>query len=187
MVSMILSRYCCVTRCCFPISHKQPSSTDTTATAPASTQPTVTDKGHFVLLDLKSPDSKQCTRVPFQIDSAASCNMLPSSHLSDMPWALPTKTVILPYASPPIKPIGQVTLKTSKGSSSYNLTFQVIDTDQPALLSIEASKAPGVLTLNADFVRKCSANNTPLPPMGSPLANQESSAGPLPSAPNTSS
>lgn len=79
---------------CFTISDKQPSSTDTTATAPASTQPTVTDKGHFVLLDLKRPDSKQCTRVPFQIDSAASCNTLPSSHLSDMRWAnlSPTKT-----------------------------------------------------------------------------------------------
>ena len=106
-----------------------------------------------------------------------------------MPWAnlLLTKTVILPYASPPIKPIGQVTLKTSKRSSSYNLTFQVIDTDQPALLSIEASKALGVLTLNADFVRKCSTNNTPPPPMGSPLANQESAAGPPPPAPNISS
>ena len=48
-----------------------------------------------------------------------------------MPWAkvLPTKTVILPYASPPIKPVGQVTLKASKGSSTCNLTFQVISTD----------------------------------------------------------
>ena len=106
-----------------------------------------------------------------------------------MPWAnlLPTKTVILPYASPPIKPISKVTLKTSKGSSTYNLTFQVIDTDQPALLSIEASKALGVLTLNAYFVRKCFTNNAPLPLMSSPLANQESAAGPPPPAPNTSS
>ena len=56
-----------------------------------------------------------------------------------MPWAkiLPTKTVILLYASPPIKPVGQVTLQASKGSTSCNLTSQIIDIDQSALLSKE--------------------------------------------------
>ncbi|KAK2552421.1 hypothetical protein P5673_026506, partial [Acropora cervicornis] len=59
---------------------------------------------------------------------------------------LPSKTVILPYASPPLKPISQVTLQVSKGNFACSLTFQVINTDQPALLSTEASKALKVLT-----------------------------------------
>lgn len=93
--------------------------------------------------------------------------------------------MILPYASPPIKPVGQLTLKASKGSTTCNLTFQVIDTDQPALLSTEASKPLGLLTLNADFIRKCSANNTPPPPMTDPGTSQESAAGPPPASPST--
>ena len=146
---------------CFTLSDQQPgSNADITPLAPP---PAPADKGHFIFLDLTSSDSCHSTQVPFQIDSAASCNSLPSRHLSIMPWAkvLPTKTVILLYASPPIKPVGQVTFKASKGSSTCNLTFQVIKTDQ---LSTEASKALGVLTLNADFIRKCSTSNTPLPP-----------------------
>ena len=105
-----------------------------------------------------------------------------------MPWAKisPSKTVILPYASPPMKPIGQVTLTTMRGSSAFDLTFQVINTDQPALLSIEASKTLGVLTLNADFIRKCSTNTTPLTPVTSPEIHKSSATGPPPAPPDTS-
>ena len=93
-----------------------------------------------------------------------------------MPWAklAPTKTVIIPYASPPIKPIGQITLKAGKG----NTTFQVIDTDQPALLSIEDSKALGVLTLNADFTGKYSTAKPPSPLTPDPGTHKDSAAGP---------
>jgi len=174
---------------CFTLSDQQPgSNADTTPLAPLPLHRAHADKGHFVLLDLTSSDSCHSTQVPFQIDSAASCNTLPSSRLSNMPWAkvLPTKTVILPYASPPIKPVGQDTLKASKGSNTCILTFQVINTDQPALLSTEASKAVGVLTLNADFIRKCSTSTTPLPPMTGPETSQESAAGPAPAPPDTS-
>ena len=87
-------------------------------------------------------------QIPFQIDSADFCSTLPSNHLSSLPWAklLPTESVILPYANPPIKPIGQTTLTASNGSSTCYLTFQVIDMDQPTLLSTEAGKTLGVLT-----------------------------------------
>ena len=53
-----------------------------------------------------------------------------------MPWATvtPTRTVIIPYASPPIKPIGQTTIEAYKDNTTCNLIFQVIDTDQPALV-----------------------------------------------------
>ena len=46
---------------------------------------TVPDKGHFILLDLKSWDSNQSIQIPFQIGSAGSCNTLPSKHLSSVP------------------------------------------------------------------------------------------------------
>lgn len=104
-----------------------------------------------------------------------------------MPWAklAPTKTVIIPYASPPIKPIGQITLKASKGNTTCSLTFQVVDTDQPALLSTEDSKALGVLTLNADFIRKCSTAKPPSPPTPDPDTHKDSAAGPPPIPPDT--
>ena len=129
----------------------------------------VPDKGHFVLLDLKSPDSNHTIQVPFQIDSAVSCNTLPIKHLSSMPWAtvIPTRTIIIPNASPPIQPIGQTTIEACKNNPTCNLTFQIVDTDQPALLRTEANKTLGVLTLNADFIRKC----TTATPLSHPAAN----------------
>ena len=119
---------------CFTISNTKPHKADESSTVPY--------KGHFVLLDLKSPDSNHTIQVPFQIDSAASCNTLPSKHLSSMPWAtvIPTRTVIIPYASPPIQPIGQTTIETCKDNTTCNLTFQVTDTDQPALLQKPAKR-----------------------------------------------
>ena len=143
------------------------------------------DKGHFVFLTNKSPDYRYSTQIPFQIDSAASCKTLPSYHLSNMPWAkiLPSRTLTLSYTSPPIKPIGQVTLEASKGHSAHNLTFQVITTDQPALLYIEASLTclARHLSMLSDFVRKCSTSNT-FPSLTIEYENnQEAAAGPLPS------
>ena len=162
---------------CFTISDAKPRTAHTSSAVP--------DKGHFVLLHLKSPDSNHTIQVPFQIDSAASCNTLPSKHLSNIAWAtvIATRTVILPYASPPIKPIGQITIEASKGSTTCNLTFQVIDTDQPALLSAEASKTLGVLTLNADFIRKCATTDPPTHPTADPPSGQDLAAGP-PSIPS---
>ncbi|CAH3196771.1 unnamed protein product [Porites evermanni] len=96
----------------------------------------IADKGHFVMLDLRILDSPISKQIPFQIDSAASCNTLPSNHLTNIPCAKisPSKTVILPYASPPTKPIGHVTLTASKGRSTCDLTFHIINAEQPALL-----------------------------------------------------
>jgi len=84
---------------CFTISDTQPYSANATAAALPSLQHRTPDKGHFILLDLASPDSDLTTQIPFQIDLAASCNTLPSNLLSSMPWAklAPTKTVIIPY------------------------------------------------------------------------------------------
>ena len=99
---------------------------------------------------------------------------------------IPTRTVIIPYASPPIQTIGQTTIEACKNNTTCNLTFQIVDTDQPALLSTEASKTLGVLTLNADFIRKC-ATATPLShPAAAPSTCSYSAAGPSPIPPDTS-
>ena len=171
---------------CFTISDTQPYLANVAAAAVPSLQQHTPDKGHFVLLDLLSLDSDLTTQIPFQIDSAASCNALPSNLLASMPWAklAPTKTVIIPYSRPPIKPIGQITLNARKGNTTCDLTFQVIDTDLPALLSTEDSKALGVLTVNADFIRKCSTAKPPSTP--DPGVHKDSAAGPPPIPPDTS-
>lgn len=108
---------------CFTISDTRPHTAHASPTAP--------DKGHFILLDLKSPDSNHTIQGPFQIDSAASCDTLSSKHLSIMPWAtvILTRTVI-PYASPPIQPIGQTTIKACKNNTTCNLTFQIVISDR---------------------------------------------------------
>ena len=171
---------------CFTISDTQPYSANVAAAAVPCLQHWNPDKGHFVLLDLMSPNSELTTQIPFQIDSAASCNTLPSNLLASMPWAklAATKTVITPYASPPIKPICQIILKAGKGNTTCDVTFQVINTDQPALLSTEDSKALGVLTLNAYFIRKCSTAKRP--PTPDPGVHKDSAAGPPLIPPDTS-
>ncbi|CAH3153744.1 unnamed protein product [Pocillopora meandrina] len=103
-------------------------------------------------------------------------------------WAkiLPSKTVIPPYDSPPTRSIGQLTPQASKGKFTSHLTFLVIFTDQPALLSTEASIALDVLTMHADFIRKCSISNPPQPLLTEPDSHQESAAGPPLPPPDTS-
>jgi len=95
----------------------------------AQASSTVPDKNHFVLLDLKSPDSTHTILISSQIDSVASRNTLSPKHLSNIPWAtvIPTTTVVIPYASPPIKSIGKITIEACKGNTTCNLTFQVTD------------------------------------------------------------
>jgi hypothetical protein len=54
-------------------------------------------------------------KVPFQIDSAASCNTLPAKYLVDITWAHlePSNAVLQPYAGPSIHQIGQIKLMAS--------------------------------------------------------------------------
>ena len=89
-------------------------------TEPTCPQPSK-EKGHFILLTLASSDSKNSTQILFQLYSAAPCNTLPSKYLVNMPWAKqqPTNTVIMPYASPPIIPTGQVNLNAIRETSLF--------------------------------------------------------------------
>ena len=91
------------------------------------------------------------------------------------------------YAGPPIYPVGQVTLEARRGNNVGILTFQVIDTTQPALLSVSASKNLGVLSLDADFAYKCSPSTTDVPASTqTEAATIESAVGPPPPPPDTS-
>lgn len=76
--------------------------------------------------------------------------------LANTPWANlpPGKSVIMPYTSPPIKTISQTTFYISRETITRALTIQALDTDQPALLRMEANKKLGLLTLNANFTWK---------------------------------
>ena len=109
----------------FTISDKQTSDTNITTVDLPSSQPMETACKSLSRL------IQQTFAVPYHPTNSPACL-----------WAklLPTESVILPYANPPIKPIGQATLTASNGSSTCYLTFQVIDMDQPALLSTEAGK-----------------------------------------------
>ena len=57
---------------CFTISNKPHIGKETTAKETHFTA--MVQKGHFVILDLKSRGSITAVQLPFQIDSAASCN-----------------------------------------------------------------------------------------------------------------
>ena len=110
------------------------------------------EKGHFILLTLTSPDYKSHTDIPSQEPHAtATLKPLANTPLANL---LPGKSVIMPYTSPPIKTISQTTFYISRETITRALTIQALDTDQPALLRMEASKRLGLLTLNADFTRK---------------------------------
>ena len=100
--------------------------------------------------------------------------------LANTPWAnlLPGKSVIMPYTSPPIKTISQTTFYISKETITRALTIQALDTDQPALLRMEARKKLGLLTFNADFTW----NPTPPVSIMHPSHNENSTASPQPSA-----
>ena len=171
---------------CFTISSIEKQNEQTACTNPPQS------KGYFVMLSLSSPQpdkSQGSIQLPFQIDSAASCNTLPAKYLPSMPWAqmTPTNTLLQPYAGPPIYPVGQVTLEARRGNNVGILTFQVIDTTQPALLSVSASKNLGVLSLDADFAYKYSSSTTGVPASTQTEATTiESAVGPPPPPPDTS-
>ena len=94
--------------------------------------------------------------------------------------------MVLLYDSLPTRPIGQLALPASKGKFTNDLTFQVINTDQPALLSTEASKTLDALTLRADFIRKCPTSDPPQPLTTEPDSHQVSAAPPTPRYVNAS-
>ena len=100
---------------------------------------------------------------------AQSYNTLPTDHLLDrltMQYSSPETPgqYTNQNSHPPICQSSdqvhrQATLSASRGAFRCDLTFQVVNTDQPALLSTDTSKTLKVIAINADFAHKCSTNN----------------------------
>ena len=116
-----------------------------------------TGKRYFTKLCLSSTGQKY-DMLPFQIDTAATCNTMSASMLRqvDPPPNMERSPYLLyPYgASDPIRPVGQVQLICDRGNQYSIITFQVLsDRDmwrKPALLSGSESESLGLIQINVD-------------------------------------
>lgn len=112
----------------------------------------------------------QTKHVLLQVDSAATCNTLPSDMFHKI---LPngklkrSNAKIKPYSGDPFTPLGKQTLTCEGANDFVNLDFEVIDSamipGKPALLSGKDSKRLGLVTFNKDKVF-ASASSTIKPP-----------------------
>ncbi len=94
-----------------------------------------------------------------QVDSAATCNALPSSIYSKISDAAPLKPShanIFPYSGKAIHPVGRVSLACEGVTHFETLVFEVIDTKdipgKPALISGKDSERLGLITFHRDRV-----------------------------------
>ena len=87
---------------CFTLSDKQPSNAGTTALPSPLLHQASTDKGHFILLDLKSSDSCHSTQIhttphSYNIDTG---NVILRSNRAQLRPAAPPRN--MPLQSPPL-------------------------------------------------------------------------------------
>ena len=69
--------------------------------------------------------------VKFQLDSGATCNLLPAKYLEDRNEPTPTRTWLTMYNDTMIKPLSTCAMEfpNPKNSRSYHLEFVVVDSD----------------------------------------------------------
>ena len=96
-----------------------------------------------------SVDSNDMSVLP---DSGSGGSVMPNCCLPKNSILKPTKTVLLPYKSDPIYPLGKVWLNTQWGDRGYKTKWYVVESgalgkDIP-LLSKKASVALGILVIN---------------------------------------
>lgn len=72
--------------------------------------------------------------VKFQLDSGATCNLLPAKYLEDRNELTPTRKRPTKYNDATIKPLGTYTMEVPnrKNSKSYRVEFIVADSDTAA-------------------------------------------------------
>jgi len=124
---------------------------------------------YFTWLPVVTPMNKT-VKVLMQVDSAATCNTLPSDvydQIAPRHKLLPSRTKILPYGGAPISPIGRYEA-ACEGSHSYeNLSFQVIDSrdipNKPALLSGKSCALLGLIQFNKNRVFASTTTNIKAP------------------------
>ncbi len=98
-------------------------------------------------------------KILMQVDSAATCNTLPSSiysKLSCIESMKPSCARILPYSGDAIRPIGRQTLPCEGSGHFELLDFEIISSDdipnKPALLSGRDSERLGLVSFNGNRV-----------------------------------
>ena len=104
-------------------------------------------------------------RIPFQVDSAATCNTLPYDmylKLGKASELKPTKSTLFTYCGSPIKPLGTVTLVCETPVKFECISFEVIDSKnlKPALLGVTDSLKLGLLSY--DKTRVCASSSQKL-------------------------
>ena len=116
----------------------------------------------------------QSKTVRAQIDSASTCNTMPSSVLKQLfpnVKISKTKSRITTYGSQTMKPKGQVTLVCERKGRLHTIDFLMVDVsgDKPPLLSGRDAQALKYLTIYADetnAVEETTQNSYKLPALG---------------------
>ena len=72
--------------------------------------------------------------VKFQLDSGATCNLLPAKYLEDKKELTPTRKRLTMY-NKMIKPLGtcKMEVRNPKNARSYHVEFIVVDSDRAIL------------------------------------------------------
>ena len=111
-----------------------------------------------------SLNSKDTLVLP---DSGSGGSVLPDCCVPENVTLRPTKTVLIPYKSQPIHPLGKIWLSTQWGDRCYKTKWYVVESgalgnDTP-LLSRKASEALGILVINTSPQNSSPQNSTPIP------------------------
>ncbi len=120
----------------------------------------------FTSLSLSNKGNK-FKRVPFQVDTAATCNTMPFDMYLKFGVATalkPTRSTLFSYCGNPIKPLGTVTLLCEAPKRFEFITFQVVNNKdikgKPALLGVADSVKLELIKYDKSRVHMSCKNET---------------------------
>ena len=121
----------------------------------------------FTSLSLSNKSNKSNKRVPFQVDTAATCNTMPLDmylKFGSVNALKPTRSTLFSYCGNPIKPLGTITLLCEAPKKFEFVTFQVVDNKdiktKPALLGAADSIKLELIKYDKSRVHMSSQNKT---------------------------
>ena len=82
---------------------------------------------HEYLRKLFATISLGNSRIQFQLDSGATCNLLPAKYFEDWKELTPTGKWLIMYNNTIMKPLGTCTLQVLNPKNSYYMEFLVVD------------------------------------------------------------
>lgn len=100
--------------------------------------------------------------VKFQVDSGATCNILPHKYLSDKNIITKTDQILSMYNNTTIKPLGKCHLKFTnpKNGGKYKADFVVLDGPCQPILGSKASQALKLITVENENILELSMKKT---------------------------